>query len=271
MGSVLDALGDTKTMVAHNTVLWAGGGAITLGLLIVMMGLNIIPLIGPFLGMFVAPVLATGIIGLAYAARNGNASLDDFTASVSENYVTYLLATLLIGAAYTAVAFVFVIVAVILVFVGSTSGSGMEGGEAFFASMGLAMMLLFVVVFLLTFLVGLAIQFFDVAIVIDDAGPIDAFKRSLSLIKRAPLSVVGYTLMRSVLGGLVIGVPLAGAFLLLFGSAFAAGGVDGGESLGLLPLIGFAVWGLVVLPIGNVIMVTYHVAFYNRHRAAGTI
>lgn len=270
MGAVLDGLGDTKTMLAHNTVLWAGGGILTLVIGVVIFAVNLIPILGSLVTLFLAPVLATGLIGLAYAARNGNASIDDFTNSVSENYVTYLAGSVLYGLAVGGMVIGFFIVTIFMAFVGSSSGTASGGSEAMFASMGLVSMLVFVLMVGIMFLLGLAFQFFDVAIVVDDQGPVDAFKRSLSLFKSAPGSVVGYTLMRSLLGVIVMGVPVAGVLLLTIGSTYV-GDVGGIEAAGPIVLVGFAIWGLVVLPIGNVILITYHVAFYNRHRAAGTI
>jgi hypothetical protein len=267
MGATLKALGDTGTLLRHNPILWTGGTVLTIVFLVVYVVLNLIPLVG-LLSVFVTPVFATGLLGMAYAGRNGNADLSAFVDGVTDNYLPYLASTLLLGAVGFVFAIVFGLVAFLTVGFGAM-GAGAGRGAA--AGLSAIIVLLLLGGFLIGGLVGLVIQFFDVAIVVDDAGPLSAFSKSFALVSSAPLSVLGYTVARTVLGGLLFTVPWVLFAVLGAGVSAMGGGPGASESLGIVLLAGLGLYGLVVLPLGVVVLATYHVAYFNRHKAAGAV
>jgi hypothetical protein len=160
----------------------------------------------------------------------------------------------------------FVAALIFAVFVAFTIGLGAGmGGDASMLS------LVVISVFALGFVaVGVTVQFFDVAIVVDDAGILGSFSASLRLLLGAPLSVLGYTVLRAVFGVVFFFVPLLVATFAteMTASSATAGGFGTGSTLFLVLLV---FWGLVALPVGHVVLATYHVAFFNRHSASGTV
>jgi len=257
MGAALEAIGDTTTLLRHNRVILTGGAALTIGAAVVWAGLSLVPLVGPLLWALVLPAVMTGLLGLVYAGRNGDADYDDVVSGVSENYLSYLGANAIIAV----VTLIFGIFAAIVILIvgrgaraGVTDGTLGEPEPGIIAGLDVMLLVLGLFALLLAVVVGFLVQFFDVAIVVDDAGSASCFLRSVALVRSAPGSVVGYTLIRAAIVSVVV-VP----YVLL------GGGPDGTGA----PVL--AIWVLVLVPLGTVVSLTYHVAFYNRHKSKGTL
>ncbi|MFD1597760.1 hypothetical protein [Halobellus rarus] len=201
--------------------------------------------------ILVMPFFQGGLIGMADEALDGTTSFDTLISEGRAHYVGLLVAYL----AVLAVNFTFGIVAFFAAIFGG-AGLFALGAESNLVALGalVAIGLLFVLVYLV---VTFFIQFYAHAIVLNDAGVVAAFKRSVGLVRRNLPSAVGYTA------------------ILLVGSVLF-GGVGGVASMVLSPqptafplpelstplLLGAAVVYVVAIGIFGAFYATYSVAFY---------
>mgnify|MGYP000120865638 FL=1 len=159
-----------------------------------------LPLVASLLNLatvVVVPFLIGGIYGMAEEGLDGTTSLTTFVRAGRENFVSLLVAAIFFALAVFVVAFVAIIVVgfVTLLTVGI---SGIEGGVSptalvVPALVGFAFFLLYLatVVFL---------QFYEAAIVVDDADVLDSLKRSYRFVRGNLLSAIGFTVVRWVPG-----------------------------------------------------------------------
>ncbi|WP_144905739.1 DUF7847 domain-containing protein [Halobellus captivus] len=201
--------------------------------------------------IIVVPFFQGGLLGMADEALDGETSVDTLLADGKANYVSLLIAYLAVFAVNLALGFVSFFVAL---FGGAglfaLGGQSNRLGLIVFVGIGL----LFVLAYLL---IAFFIQFYGHAIVLSDTDVVDGFKRSLGLVRRNPLSVLGYSA------------------LLLVGSV-VFGGVGGVASILLSPqptalplpelsmpiLAGAAVVYIVAIAVLGAFYATYSVAFY---------
>ena len=167
--------------------------------------LSLLPLVGPVLSsVVVAPALAATLLGMAVAARGGQASIDDARAALSSCYLHLAGAYLIVQVAVL----VFAVVTVASTFVlGVGVLSLADPGTNPSAATG--------------WTIALLLLFLDVAVVVGGESTTAAFAASWALCRDEPLSVLGYTVLRTAFGGLILVVPLALAGLLF---AFSMGG-----------------------------------------------
>ncbi|MWV41778.1 hypothetical protein [Natrialba sp. INN-245] len=153
-------------------------------------------LVGFGIWLFVWPFFLAGILGMALEGLEGATTLDRFLEVGKQRYVSMLGAQLLfIGlmiALFIAAFFVSAI-ATIAFGIGFAAmefdaGAGLPVGIGIFALVGLAVFLVFFVVFMF-------LQFFDAAIVVEGERAFDSFGRSIGVVRSNLLSVVGYTLL----------------------------------------------------------------------------
>jgi hypothetical protein len=150
---------------------------------------------GASLGWLVVfPFVLGGFIGTARAAIEGaDASIHQFVTTARTHYVRLLVAT----------------VAFLLIILGTVVGVGIVGLVFGIGSMALAAineMAAFAggVVFLLIWVVSLLVvimfvQFYDAAIVIEEQSVTDSFRRSIALVRANLTSVVGFSLVWTLL------------------------------------------------------------------------
>mgnify|MGYP006431126243 CR=1 FL=1 len=143
------------------------------------------------------PFYQGGILGMADDARTGATTLDAFIQAGKSNYVSLLLAYFVI----LAIVIAFGIVVAIAAFGGGLSivaGTGQPNPAilAVLAVVGLLIAVAYLAVVI-------AIQFYAHEIVLNDAGIAEAFTRSLGIVRDNVLSVIGYSLLLFVGGGLV--------------------------------------------------------------------
>ena len=154
------------------------------------------------------PFYQGGILGMADDARTGPTTLNAFIQAGKSNYISLLLAYF----AVLAVAAVFGVSVFIAAFVG---GVGIVAGSGQPSPAILAMLaaggLLIGVAYLAAMI---AIQFYGHEIVLNDAGVADGFVRSLGLVRENVLSVIGYSLLLFVGGGVGGGLAAAASVLL---------------------------------------------------------
>lgn len=206
--------------------------------------------------VLVMPFFQAGIIGMADEALDGRTRLGTFVADGKENYVTVLIAyvlLLVIGFVLFLVFFVISFVLSILV-LPSLEFSGFAVG---------VMGLVFVIAYLPMLLFVFFIQFYGQAIVLDGESSMDGIRRSVGLVRRNLLSTLGYTVVGGVFGG-GLGLVLGG--LSMLASPQPAQLFD-------LPEISFPVLAtaiLVVIVLASVVgsfLAIFSVAFYREIRS----
>ena len=149
----------------------------------------------------VMPFFQAGIIGIADEALDGRTSLERFLKEGKANYVSVLVAYLVLVAVNFAIGFAAFIMAIPI---GFAVFSDLQGGVG---------IVVLAIAGLIALIVGLAyllfiffIQFYGQAIVIDDLGAVDGLKHSYAIVRGHLVSTLGYSVLVGVLGGLAGGV-----------------------------------------------------------------
>lgn len=202
--------------------------------------------------VFVLPFFQGGLLAMGDEAIAGKTSLQTLVRAGKSNYVSLLLAYLVL----LAINFVFGI----MVFVGALIGGvGVFLGDGEPSLSALAVLVGIGVLFVLAyFLVAFFVQFYAHAIVLSGAGLADGFRRSVSLVRRNWVSVLGYTVLL-VMGSGIFGLIGAGATAVFAEESLFGWAVPTAST----PLLAGAA---VVLVLSTAIMGalygTYSVAFY---------
>jgi hypothetical protein len=215
---------------------------------------SLVSLFASGLLLLVLPFLQGGLIGMAAEALDGRTSLSTFTSTGKTYYIRLLIASL----AVFVVNFVFGMA----VFIGA-----LFGGVLFLSSDGqpnLLVVALLGAIALISLAVYLGfvffIQFYSQAIVLEDLGIVDGFKRSIQLVRAHLISTLGYSLLVGTLGGLV-GVVVGVSSLVFSPQQPALTLVDIPE----IPLVGLVGVALILL-VGSTLLggffATYSVSFY---------
>jgi len=272
MGMAITAVSDLGKLLRHNPIILAVGVVAMLVYSVLNTLLGLIPLIGNLIGLLLYPAFIAGLLGIIYAGRDGTASVGDFFSSVTDRYLPMLGAYVLTMLPAIVVGIVFTLAAVFLLPSGSpqpTTATGTApGATGGLASVGPALFASLAVGLL--FMLGyLFLQFFNVAIIAGE-GVLDSFRKSIAMTLTAPLSTVGFTLIKVAMGGVILGIPWAIIFFALFGGSIAgdAGGAGLGSALaGGVTLVALVGYVLVAVPLWRVVTSTYHVAYFNRRQA----
>ena len=201
MGAAIDAIGDAGAALRRNpnVLLGAVGSGLVLfvGLVVVL-----VPILGGFVyGIVVVPVALVGLVAMCDAAVEGSTSLGDFTDGIGRHGASAVVAYGVWTLLQFAVVIALVMVAV-LAGVGLFAGGSMTSGEPTAGAldgMSAAVVLLFVVFFLVAFVLGVVQQFLDVAVVLGADGGVEAIKEAVAVVRDGPLSTLGYLFVRSVL------------------------------------------------------------------------
>ena len=212
---------------------------------VVSLGLSLVFLI-------VTPFFQGGLIGMADEALTGRTALQTFVDDGKSSYVSMLVAYLALMAVYITLGMVAFFIALVGgIFVVGSGGLG-SASIAVLAVIGIVV----AAVVLLYLLALFFLQFYGQAIVLEDMGAVDGLKHSVSVVRQHLVSVLGYSILVGILGGLF------GVFSLLFSPQSAA-------ALPLpelsLPLV--AVVGLLLLVAGTLFggfFVVYSVSFYRQ-------
>lgn len=217
------------------------------------------------------PFFQGGLLGMASEAIAGRTGLRTLVAAGKDNYVSLLLAYLVLLAINFAFGFVAFIGGLIVVVGGVASmPTGAPG-----VGVDPTLLALLAVVgggFLLAYLlVTFAVQFYAHAIVLDDADLVDGFRRSVGLVRSNLVSVVGYTLV--LLAGSVALGTLAAVASIVFGPQSAGAAATPLADLvpvePTLPVLVVAGVGYLLLTsVFAAFYATYSVAFYESVRPA---
>jgi hypothetical protein len=258
-----------------------------------LLGIPLVPFLLQVVTFFVTPFVVAGLIGMADEALAGDTSLSTLTAVGRERYLPLLLGNfvnLAIAIVFGVLALVVVLVAVFTVGIGAVAGQtagGTAGGAALGGSVLLVLGLAAVLV-LLVVVVNFFIQFYPIAIVAGDAGAVDGFRESVSLVRNNLLPALGYSLINLAVI-LLTAIPTVGFVLFRqlqqvedLGSAGGAGAGAGAGAGGFPGAVGgaaqlfspaeaalVAVVGLATTMLLTTFQRTYGTAFYRDHRADG--
>jgi hypothetical protein len=267
MGATIDALShgvknvqENPKLVTYSYVLMMLAFVLAIPLGIFAFVLVLIPVVGAF---FARPVMIIplktlmlgGMVGLAGAAFAGSVEFEDLTETYKEHGLSLAAAFAIQELVVVLFSFVLVVVLFVVVFGGTMSlsavGSSAGGSELAAAGFGIAVIGLYVAALVVLFAITAFFQFLDVAVVLGDHGPGEAVKECWRLVRNGPVSVAGYTLMRGLLGGVIL---LPGYVLAIVGS----------EVFEPLTWVGFVVI-LLLYPVAMAVLMSYHAAYYG-HR-----
>ncbi|WP_410765089.1 hypothetical protein [Haloferax sp. DFSO60] len=279
--AAISSLFTALSALRRNPVIFFGGlisGLVTLPQFATQLaGIPLVPTGLQILTFFIMPFVAAGIYGMAQESlSNQQTSFSTFTAVGREKYVPLLLANLVNFGIYLAFIIVFGIVAVAAV---ATIGIGALAGGGDFA-LGTGAIIALVVVALLAlvfFIIQFVIQFFPVAVVVDDAGAIEAFGDSYRLVRANILPAIGYWIITFIAGAIVT-APVTGFVIFRtfqniqdVQSAQAAGGAmpnaAAGLGLSLVEVLSLSAISLALTMLLTAFVSTYAVSFYQAHAA----
>lgn len=203
--------------------------------------------------VFVMPFFQAGIVGMADEALDGRTSLERFLDEGRSNYVSILVAYLLLVAVNFVIGFVVFFAAIF----GGIAFFGDVGGGANLAVLGTVGAIAGVLV-LAYLLFVFFVQFYAQAIVIDDFGAVAGIEHSVSVVRQHLVSTLGYTLLVTVLGG-VAGLVFAVAGLLVSPRSAAVLPLP---ELSLVGTVGVAVLVALLGTLFGGFFAVYSVAFY---------
>ena len=272
MGPAIDSLRPALRVTGRNPA-FLGAALLTLiasGVASVAVGW--IPVVGEIVNsVLVTPAFSALLLGMAAAGlATDAASLGDGVETLRASYRSLVGAYALLVAGVLLVVVVWSVeVAVVLLFegggdlVGSLPASGSTSlGAATDAGtvetspvtitpeVAAPILVITLVALALVLVGGLAVQFFDVAIVVDGESALASFGASWRLFREDPASVVGYSVIR-MLPVVVTGIAVAACYVAGVSLAGLVGGV-----LFALPVV--ALLG----PITFAFITSYHVAYY---------
>jgi hypothetical protein len=213
--AVLNALRETPGALLRNPVVFVPVVVLMLfqAPQIVLQTVN--PLVGSLVSLtlsllfvFVTPFFQAGLIGMADEALDGTTSLQTFLGAGKANYVSVLVAYLVLVAVNFAVGFVGLFVAIFggVAFFGDTTGGPSPALLAVVGAVAAAVVLAYL---LFVFLV----QFYGQAIVVSGLDAVAALKHSVSVVRHHLASALGYSVLVGVLGAAAGGVFALGASL----------------------------------------------------------
>lgn len=259
--SVLDALRQTPRALQRNPVMFVPVLVVMLFQLpqLVLQAVNpllasVVSLALSLVFVLVTPFFQAGLIAMADEALDGRTSLATFVDEGKSNYVSVLVAYLLL----VGVNFVIGVVVFLAALFGGVAFLGHGGlgavGVGVLAAVALVGLLVLLAYLGFVFLV----QFYGQAIVVDGYDALDGLKHSTVVVRQNLVSTLGYSVLVGVVGGLAgLGLGLLSAL-----SSAQSAGVAG---FGHLSLAATLVVAIVVVVAGTVlggVFGVFSVAFY---------
>jgi hypothetical protein len=282
--AAIEAFRAALSALGRNPVLFLVGllyGVITLPQSAAQLaGVPLVPNLLQILTFFVTPFVVAGLLGMAMEALDDETSLSTLTRVGKARYVPLLVGNLV----ELAITIVFGIVVAIVAAVTAIAVLGVGGVTGTPNAGALAVVALVVGVVLLAFLlVFFFVQFYPVAIVVDETDTIDGFRASYRLVRDNLVSALGYSVI-SLLVGLVTTIPISGFVFwrtlqnlpALDGGAPTGPGAGAGgmpPGAGGLQSLGFSTTEIVVVSLISLATTmllftfqrTFATAFYRRH------
>lgn len=286
--AVISALRTALGSLVDNPVLFVASFLVALVTLpqnaLSLLGIPLVPNLLQLVTFFITPFLLAGLIGMAVEAQAGGTAVGTLSREGKEHYVPLLLGTLLRAAIQLAFGIVVALFGVVAFVVGVGGTGAISGGNvdpaALVGSLGLLFVVFLLVVVVPYLVVLFIIQFFPVAIVVEDRDVVEAFKRSYGVVRANLLPALGYTLLSWLVS--VVAVAPVTAFTLSrslsqfqeasTGGTPPAGGGFGGAGAGGLSLfspVEVAIISAVSLVLTTVLLAlrqSYAVAFFQAVR-----
>lgn len=258
-----DGLGITARNPAYLGVAVAAFVVAGLVSLLLNVTLGLVPLVGQLLasllnGVVVTPIIAAGVLGMAYATSVDQGSPKAFVEAIKRRGKSMIGAYAILNLAFiTLMVGGSLLVAVIAVFVLGFGTSMMQSANpqalsSLVGGTGLVVLGLGLLVGLVVLFAGLVLQFVGVAVVVGGETATSAFRAAWRVFRNNPLSVLGYSALRAV-PALVVGVVAA--------VAFAVGQQAVGTMVGILLAAAAAV---LVGAFAYAFLNAYHVVYYRR-------
>ena len=224
--SAIDSISVGFDALKRNLVpLYAVGAVIAVGGGLVV-GLQHAPMFGFLLGLlvggiwlFVEPFVAGGYLAMLDEAVDGETDYDTLKEEGKENYFDLLVGRILVLVAEYGLWFLVGVGIFVLffVFMGAAIGAAAADVPALLFGTGAIVLVgIFVLVvgaWLLTIVAGFFVQFYAVAIVLEDEDFVQGFLRSAGVVKENPLSVLGYSVAVWVIQ-LLVAIPTFAAISL---------------------------------------------------------
>lgn len=262
MGAAIDAIEPGLAVVRDNPKYIVVAAAVGLVAAALSALFFLIPLLGPLLQTYViSPALLCVVLGMAFAGHvGGSASPSAGYQSLKSNFLSLAGAYLVFNVALGVLAALIAIggfVPVLMMYDAGATEVTTAGASAVTGSgvptdslvLGAILLYLFILLVVLAGQVAIA-QFLDAAVIVGGESAISAIGAAWRLFRGAPLSAIGYTLLR---------VSIGGAVLVAVGVGYAAGAtVEPGVALGL-GLLG----GLLAGPPAGAFLMAYHVTYYD--------
>lgn len=222
--ATIDAGGDAVDVLRSNPVLFAAGAVNALvvvpAMALSILGIPILPELLSLVSFFIGPFVLAGTIGMAHEALSGTTTFDMFTEAGKRRYLTMLIGSIIQSAIAAVFAFLAGIGGLFWVvwFFASGLGGGRVGGLLnVLTGPNIQLLPLFAIAapILLGFLtVMFLIQFFPPAIVVENCGPIESFKRSYAVVRANLVPALGYStivLVIRLFSSLVYAIPSTAA------------------------------------------------------------
>lgn len=221
--------------------------------------LLVFPAIG-ILYLFI-PFFIGGLVSTIHDGLGGKTSVDQFVAGGTSNYLPLFGGGLVLGIITFALYFAVAIVGAIVVVFVLGFGSMADVTSAAVAVLAVGGLIGLLIVLLPWFF----LQFFPAAVVIDDLGLVDSFKRSGGLVKRNFLSVVGFDVLAFLIG-LVAQISTVYLFLTA-GDGSANPGTTGQTVFDALSTTELGIYLTMTVVLGTIvgaITQAYYVAYYDQ-------
>lgn len=267
--AVLQALRDAVETLQRNPVLFVAAALYGLaqapGLLLQVSGnpfLNLASSGYNLLFYLVMPFFLGGTIAMAREGLSGPTDLSRLWSGGKTYYLRILVVVLIGLVVYFVVGFgMFLLLIALVLALGANVGSVLAGhgaglggaSMAAVAAIGVLLLLFAVVILAVLFL----LQFYAHAIVVDDADAVGSLKRSYAVARGNVVSVLGYDVLATVLGVLVVAVPFAFVFVL-------AGGFAGLSTAAWSVRLTYVALVVVMSAVSGAFGLTFSTAFYVR-------
>lgn len=202
----------------------------------------------------ITPFIQGGLVAMANEALDGHTALQTFINDGKANYVSLLVAYLVLMA-------INFVLGIIVFFVALFSGAlflGVGSLESANIAALAAIGIIVAIIALLYILAFFFFQFYSQAIVLDDKNAIDGLKHSVSVVRQHIVSTLGYSILVGVLGGVLGGV--FGVLVLLLLPELAT--VFGLPELSLMTMVVVGLLLLVIETLFGGFFRVYSVSFY---------
>ncbi|QIQ77073.1 hypothetical protein GL213_11375 [Halogeometricum borinquense] len=151
----------------------------------------------PFITFFVAPFFVAGTIGMASESLDGETSLSTLKRVGRNRYVPLLVASFVNVGILIGLAIAGGIIVLLIGLLGFVVGIPLIAlVAAGLVGLGIAVVLVF-------------IQFYPVAVSLGDTDAIDSFRQSIRLVRKNPLSTIGYSVINAI-AVLIMTLPVSG-------------------------------------------------------------